>query len=100
MILKIVDYEIEKEDGEYQKVFWLYDNLERIKYKGRKDLDNKDPKDKYKLVVVNPFQSSGPTTAFEIIGAVDKDNREFLFAIETEAFIMNDRGETLEIIRC
>jgi hypothetical protein len=102
MIVKVVDpgsKDVNKETGIDGKRTWIYDNLERVvisgPYEGTPDVaENEDVR-----LVCGLSQQCCATPEFYRIGCLDRKNNEFALFSGYEAFIMNDEGKTIEILR-
>lgn len=105
MILKIKDF-VSEDDVQHMEddvKWWMYDNIRRITWKivpeGHKELG---PERSIKLQIDHPYQDcSKPTWVLINVKRTVPEFGEIedLFAIRTEAYICNDEGQTLEVLR-
>jgi len=105
MILKVSDPGISLPDQAFKRKDWIFDNLERINFTGPIEVDLsikmsggiEEPPD-YRLACGIFGQPLESVKHFRI-SCLTRSNDEFVIISGYEAFIMNDEGKTIEILR-
>lgn len=102
MIIKIKQKQYPQSDR-----FWIYDNLSRVivgeeKVMDKEQFDQHIEEVNYQLIIKTPgwrLVAPEEKKTFHRVSAVNKSGDEVVFLFNTEAYLLNDDGKTVEIVR-
>lgn len=102
MLVKLVDRSSNTPkslDPTTHNKIWMYDNIERVTVSGPHLFNPSEEKFDESVRLVCGLDSESCPVGYYRIGCLTKDGDEYALVSGHEAYIMNDSGKTIEILR-